>query len=81
MVGGIVAIAECEMVRLGAAKRIGKSTIEWCTDDGSSQVYCYGYTNKMNDELLQVCKSCSGHVSKAQDDLDRYLETRGEKNA
>ena len=51
--------------------RRGEPSIEWYKD-GKPQYYCYGYIEKMSDELLPECKECRSHVSKAQDDLDEY---------
>lgn len=36
------------------------------------QYYCYGYIDKMTDELLPECKECQSHVYKAQNDVDNY---------
>ena len=57
--------------------RRGQSSIEWY-QDGKPQYYCYGYIDKMTDELLPECKKCRRHVYKAQDDLDKYNLCAGE---
>lgn len=40
---------------------------------------CYGYIDKMTDELLPECQECSSHVYKAQDDFDEYRRRAGEE--
>ena len=58
-------------------KEVGKSSIEWYKD-GKPQHYCYGYIDRMTDELIPECKECERHVDKAQEDLDKYrLEKEG----
>ena len=61
----------CIAKERGKVSRRGKPYIEWYKG-GKQQYYCYGYVDKMSDELLQECKECRSHVSKAQDDLDEY---------
>ena len=61
----------CKAKESGKVSYRGKSSIEW-HKDGKPQYYCYGYINKMTDEPLPECKECRSHVSKAQDDLDKY---------
>ena len=61
----------CRAKERGKASRRGEPSIEWYKD-GKPQYYCYGYIDKMTDELLPECKECRSHVSKAQDDLDEY---------
>ena len=43
-------------------------------DEVGNNMYCYGYIDKMTDELLPECKECRSHTSKAQDDLDAWLQ-------
>ena len=60
----------CKAKERGKVSRRSAS-IEWYKD-GKPQYYCYGYIDKMTDELLPECKECRRHVSKAQDDLDKF---------
>ena len=64
-------IMSCIARERGKVSRRGQPSIEWYKD-GKPQYYCYGYIDKMTDELLPECKECRSHVSKAQDDLDKY---------
>ena len=68
----------CKAKDGGKALRRGEPSVEWYKD-GKPQHYCYGYIDKMTDELLPECKECMSHVSKAQDDLDEY-NSRKEKD-
>ena len=61
----------CKAKESGKVSSRGEPSIEW-HKDGKPQYYCYGYIDKMTDELLPECKECRSHVSKAQDDLDKY---------
>lgn len=61
----------CKAKERGKVSRRGELSIEWYKD-GKPQYYCFGYIEKMTDELLQECKECRSHVSKAQDDLDKF---------
>ena len=61
----------CKAKERGKVSRRGKPSIEWY-NDWKPQYYCYGYIDKMKDELLPECKERRIHVSKAQDDLDEY---------
>ena len=61
----------CKATESGKVSRRGQPSIEWYKD-GKPQYYCYGYIDKMADELLPECKECRSHVIKAQDDLDKY---------
>lgn len=56
--------------------RRGEPSVEWYKD-GKPQYYCYGYIDKMTDELLPECKECRSHVDKAQDALDEYNHRKG----
>ena len=60
----------CKAKERGKVSRRSTS-IEWYKDD-KPQYYCYGYIDKMTDDLLPECKECRSHVSKAQDDLDKF---------
>ena len=66
-------IMACKAKDAGKVLRCGKSSVEWYKD-GKSHYYCYGYIDKMTDELLSECKECRSYVSKAQDDLDAWLQ-------
>ena len=61
----------CKAKERGKVDRRGEPSIEWYKDD-KPQYYCYGYTDPMTDDVLQECKECRSHVSKAQYDLDAY---------
>ena len=61
----------CKAKENGKVSRRGAPSIEWYKA-GKPQHYCYGYIDKMTDELLSECKECLSHVYKAQDDLDKY---------
>ena len=39
--------------------------------DGKPQIYCHGWIDPRCDELIDVCKRCADHVSRAQEDLER----------
>lgn len=67
----------CKAKDGGKVLRRGEPSVEWYKD-GKPQHYCYGYIDKMTDELLPECKECRSHVSKAQDDLDAWLQQPAE---
>ena len=69
----------CKAKENGKASKRGRPSIEWYKD-GKPQYYCCGYVDKMSDELLQECKVCRSHVSKAQDDLDAWLQQCRKEN-
>lgn len=66
----------CEAKKQGIVKRRGKPSVEW-HKDGVPQYYCYGYIDKMTDELLKVCRNCIDHVDHAQKDMDKWNLNRG----
>lgn len=70
----------CKAKLSGKVSRRGQPSIEWYKD-GKPQYYCYGYIDKMTDELLPECKECRSHVYEAQTDLDEYKRRAGEKEA
>lgn len=51
----------------------GRTSVVWYKA-GEPQIYCYGYTNKMTDELLPECRKCNRHVGKAQEDMYAYMK-------
>ena len=61
----------CKAKESGKVAKRGKPSIEWYKGE-KPQYYCYGYIDKMTDELLPECKECRSHVDKAQDDLDAW---------
>lgn len=48
----------------------GKASTEFYIGD-KPQIYCYGWIDPQNDEVIDVCKNCADHVSRAQEDLER----------
>jgi hypothetical protein len=69
----------CKAKEHGKVAYRGKPSIEWYKD-GKPQYYCYGYIDKMTDELLPECQECSSHVYKEQDDFDEYRRRSGEED-
>ena len=61
----------CKAVKIGEVPKRGNPSIEWYKD-GKPQYYCYGWKNRMTDELLDVCQNCKNNVIYAQDDLDKW---------
>lgn len=59
-------------------KERGKASIEFYKD-GKPQYYCYGYIDRRTDELIEECKQCPEHVYKAQEDLDKYIKEKRNK--
>ena len=49
----------------------GYPSHEW-NDGQKDRIYCLGWIDKMNDELLPECKRCPDHVGKAEDDRARF---------
>lgn len=49
----------------------GRPTHEW-NDGEKDRIYCMGYIDLMTDDPLKECLSCPDHVSKAQEDMDRF---------
>ena len=50
----------------------GRPSTEWYKD-GKPMIYCYGWIDRMNDELIPECRNCPDNVYNAQDDLDAWL--------
>jgi len=46
----------------------GKASVEFYKN-GKPQYYCYGFTDRMTDELINECKECSAQVQKAEYDV------------
>ena len=44
--------------------------------EGKPQIYCYGWIDRMNDELIPECKACADHVDKAYADLKKDIAKR-----
>lgn len=59
----------CEAVNKGKVKRRGRPSIEFYYA-GRPHYYCFGYIDKMTDELLDVCRKCKSNVIYAQEDFD-----------
>ena len=68
----------CKAKDVGKVSRRGEPSVEW-HKEGKPQYYCYGYIDKMTDELLPECKECRRHVYKAQDSLNEYNRRSGEE--
>ena len=49
---------------------------EWY-DGEKSRIYCMGWEDKRTDAPLEACLNCPDHVSKAQDDLDKWRAEHG----
>ncbi len=63
----------CKVKKSGVVPTRGRPSIEWYKD-GVPQYYCYGYIDRMTDQLLEVCKDCRDNVIYSQDDLKKYKE-------
>lgn len=61
-------------------KKRGRPSHEW-NDGEKDRIYCFGYIDLMTEDTLPECLSCPDHVSKAQEDLDRFLEGMNERGA
>ena len=72
-------ITPCAAVKAGEVTCRGQTTIEWYDADKDPQKYCYGYTDKMTDEYLDVCRNCPDFVEKAYDDMRQQEPWEGEK--
>ena len=68
----------CKAKSSGKVSRRGQPSIEWYRG-GKPQYYCYGYIDKMTDDLLLECNECRSHVRKAQYDLDAWNRRVGEE--
>lgn len=64
-------IYPCKAVKTHEVPRRGNPSIEWYKD-GKPQYYCYGWENRMTDELLDVCQNCKNNVIYAQDDFNKW---------
>ena len=62
----------CKAKKQGIVSSRGNPSIEWYKD-GVPQNYCYGYVDKMTDELFEVCQGCIDYVDRAQEDLEKWL--------
>ncbi|RKI94312.1 hypothetical protein D7V94_01855 [Parablautia intestinalis] len=65
----------CRAKKEGKVPTRGKTTIEWYKK-GVPQYYCYGYIDKMTDELLEVCQNCVDYVGHAQEELEKWNKHR-----
>ena len=54
----------------------GYPSHEW-NDGEKDRIYCQGWIDKRTDEPPEVCQNCPDHVSKAQDDLDKWRAEHG----
>lgn len=69
-----MATVKCKAVEQGIVTRRGAASLEWYAYS-TPQCYCYGYTNALNDEFIEVCQNCPDHISKSQIDYKKYLAT------
>lgn len=60
---------KCAAVKTGIVKRKGRASLEFFYY-GRPHYYCFGYTDRLTDDLIDVCQSCKSNVRFAQDDLD-----------
>lgn len=67
----------CKAKKKGIVKRRGKPTIEFYKDE-KPQYYCYGYIDVGTDEPIEDCKRCRHFVDRAQEDLEKYMESEQE---
>lgn len=65
----------CNIKLYDATMKRGKASREWCKN-GKPQYYCYGYIDKRDDELLDVCRNCRENVIYAQEDLEKLKESK-----
>lgn len=66
-------VIKCALVRKGVVRNKGASSIEFYKN-GEPQRYCYGYIDKMTDELFPECEECNVNVNKAQGELEKELD-------
>ena len=57
-------------VKCPLSKR-GYPSHEW-NDGQRDRIYCLGYVDPMYEEPIPECKRCPDHVSKAQEDMDKF---------
>lgn len=63
-------MTKCAAIATGVATRKGKASLEFFYR-GKPHYYCYGYIDRMTDELLPCCHICKANVRFAQDDMDK----------
>ena len=66
----------CLAKKSGVVNRKGYASIEYYDKDDKPVYYCYGYTDKMTDELIPICKECRKNVIYAQEDMEREYGKR-----
>lgn len=52
-------------------KKRGRPSHEW-NDGKKDRIYCLGYIDCMTDDTLPECLCCPDHVSKAQEDMEKF---------
>ena len=52
-------------------KKRGRPSHEW-NDGEKDRIYCLGYIDLMTDDPLPECLSCHDHVSKAEEDREKF---------
>lgn len=53
-------------------KKRGRPTHEW-NDGKKDRIYCMGFDDPETDYPLEECLACKDHVSRAQEDLEKFL--------
>lgn len=70
----------CQAKKNGTVKSHEKPSIEWYRDKKHAQYYCCGYTDKSTGELIDACKTCIDHISRAQKDINDWVNNNPGKN-
>ena len=66
----------CRAREAGVVKYKGRASLEF-THNGKKYYYCEGWIDCMNDELINYCKTCKRHASRAQEDWERLMKEEG----
>lgn len=52
-------------------KKRGRASHEW-NDGEKDRIYCLGYIDRMTDDPIPECLFCPDHVSKAEEDREKF---------
>ncbi len=63
----------CKAVATGKVKCKGKASLEFYKD-GKPRYYCYGYIDKMTDDIIPECRECRKHVDHVMEDFERMKQ-------